>query len=238
MFHNIQFIYFDLDDTLMDFTNASKNAFIHLLNHYQLPLDHSCFDIYQSGNHQTWIEFEQNLISSHELRSLRFKRFFLAMNWSDRVDPFEMNQTYIHYLIKETTLISGALSLLLFFKNKIPMGILTNGLKEAQRPRLFKADLVHFFDEIIVSDEIGISKPNPEIFKLAKEKTGNLPSENILLIGDNPKTDIEAAQKFGFKTVWFNPENKKLPENIKSELIIENLEQLIPFFHSHPNINI
>jgi len=111
-------------------------------------------------------------------------------------------------------------------------------LKEAQRPRLFKADLVHFFDEIIVSDEIGISKPNPEIFKLAKEKTGNLPSENILLIGDNPKTDIEAAQKFGFKTIWFNPDNKKLPENIKSELIIENLEQLIPFFHSHPNINI
>jgi len=237
MFHDIQYIYFDLDDTLMDFTNASKNAFQHLVNHYQWPNDQNTFDIYQKGNHQTWLEFEQNIISSYELRSLRFKRFLTAMNLDEKKDTHEMNQTYINYLIKETTLINGALTLMHFFNNKIPMGILTNGLKEAQRPRLLKADMVHFFKDILVSDEIGISKPNPEIFKLAIQKAGNLPSENILLIGDNLYTDIEAAQKSGFKTAWFNPQGKNLPESINTEIIIEKLEEMIPFFQSHPNIH-
>ena len=124
MFNEIQFIYFDLDDTLMDFSSASNKAFVSLMEHYDLPNDEQCFEIYQRGNHQTWQEFEQNLISSHELRSLRFERFLSAMNWLDKADAFEMNAQYISFLINESNLISGALSLLNFFKDKIPMGIL------------------------------------------------------------------------------------------------------------------
>jgi putative hydrolase of the HAD superfamily len=236
MFNDIQFIYFDLDDTIMDFSSASNEAFSLLLNHYNLPNNEQCFEIYQRGNHQTWLEFEQNLISSHELRSLRFERFLSAMNWHDKADAFEMNAKYISFLINESNLISGALSLLNFFKNKIPMGILTNGLKEAQRPRLLKADITHYFDHIIVSDEIGISKPNQEIFKLAKHTSGNIPSENILLVGDNPYSDIEGAQKFGFKTIWFNTKQKEIPNQIYPTMIVSKLEDIIPAFLLHPNI--
>jgi len=236
MFTDIQFIYFDLDDTIMDFSSASNEAFSLLLNHYNLPNNEQCFEIYQRGNHQTWLEFEQNLISSHELRSLRFERFLSAMNWHDKADAFEMNAKYISFLINESNLISGALSLLNFFKNKIPMGILTNGLKEAQRPRLLKADITHYFDHIIVSDEIGISKPNQEIFKLAKHTSGNIPSENILLVGDNPFSDIEGAQKFGFKTIWFNTKLKEIPKQIYPTMMVSKLEDIIPAFLLHPNI--
>ncbi len=62
MFNDIQFIYFDLDDTLMDFSSASNEAFVRLMDYYDLPNDEQCFEIYQRGNHQTWQEFEQNLI--------------------------------------------------------------------------------------------------------------------------------------------------------------------------------
>jgi putative hydrolase of the HAD superfamily len=236
MFYDIQFIYFDLDDTLMDFSNASMQAFIRLMDHYDLPNDKQCFDVYQRGNHQTWLEFEQNLISSHELRSLRFERFLASMNWVDKADAFEMNAKYISFLINESNLLTGATSLLDFFKDKIPMGILTNGLKEAQRPRLLKTGISHFFDHILVSDEIGISKPNQEIFELAKQTLGNIPSENILLVGDNPFSDIEGAQKFGFKTIWFNIKQKELPKHIRPTMIVSKLEDIIPSFLLHPNI--
>jgi putative hydrolase of the HAD superfamily len=236
MFYDIQFIYFDLDDTLMDFSNASLQAFIRLMDHYDLPNDKRCFEVYQSGNHQTWIELEQNLISSHELRSLRFERFLASMNWVDKADAFEMNATYISFLINESNLLTGAMHLLNFFKNKIPMGILTNGLKEAQRPRLLKTGISHFFDHIIVSDEIGISKPNQQIFELAKKTLGNIPTENILLVGDNPISDIEGAQKFGFKTIWFNSKQKELPHQIQPTLTVSKLEDIIPSFFLHPNI--
>lgn len=236
MFYDIQFIYFDLDDTLMDFSNASMQAFIRLMEHYDLPNDQHCFEIYQSGNHQTWLEFEQNLISSHELRSLRFERFLASMKWIDRADAFEMNARYISFLINESSLLTGALSLLNFFKDKIPMGILTNGLKEAQRPRLLKTGISHYFEHIIVSDEIGISKPNQEIFELAKQTLGNVPSENILLVGDNPFSDIEGAQKFGFKTIWFNSKQKEIPQQIQPNMTVSKLEDIIPSFLLHPNI--
>jgi HAD superfamily hydrolase (TIGR01549 family) len=110
------------------------------------------------------------------------------------------------------------------------MGILTNGLKEAQRPRLIKTDLISFFKDIIVSDEVGISKPNPDIFYLAKQKTGNLNPENILLVGDNPITDIKAAQKSGFKTAWFNPSQKELPTDIIPDVMIKKLDDIKLFF--------
>lgn len=236
MFYDIQFIYFDLDDTLMDFSNASFQAFIRLMEHYDLPNDKHYFEIYQSGNHQTWLEFEQNLISSHELRSLRFERFLTSMNWSNKADALEMNARYISFLINESSLLTGTLSLLNFFKDKIPMGILTNGLKEAQRPRLLKTGISHFFDHIIVSDEIGISKPNQEIFELAKQKLGNIPSENILLVGDNPFSDIEGAQKFGFKTIWFNSKQIEIPQQIQPTMTVSKLEDIIPSFLLHPNI--
>jgi putative hydrolase of the HAD superfamily len=158
------------------------------------------------------------------------------MNWHDKADSLEMNAKYISFLINESNLISGALSLLNFFKGKIPMGILTNGLKEAQRPRLSKADITHYFDHIIVSDEIGMSKPNPEIFTLAKLTLGNIPSENILLVGDNPYSDIEGAQNFGFKTIWFNTKQKELPQKIQPTMTVSKLEDIIPSFLLHPNI--
>jgi YjjG family noncanonical pyrimidine nucleotidase len=236
MFYDIQFIYFDLDDTLMDFSNASMQAFNRLMIHYDLPNDKQCFEVYQSGNHQTWLEFEQNLISSHELRSLRFERFLASMNWVDKADALEMNAMYISFLINESNLLTGAMPLLNFFKDKIPMGILTNGLKEAQRPRLLKTGISHFFDHIIVSDEIGISKPNQEIFELAKQTLGNIPSENILLVGDNPFSDIEGAQKFGFKTIWFNSKQNEIPQKIQPTMTVSKLEDIIPSFLLHPNI--
>ena len=236
MFHNIKFIYFDLDDTLMDFTNASRRAFARLMEHYQLSGEMISYELYQIGNHKTWLDFEQNKISSHELRSLRFKRFLTAINSNRILNPFELNQTYIFYLIEETSLISGAAELIQFFNGKIPMGILTNGLKEAQRPRLLKAEVYSFFKEVIVSDEIGISKPNPAIFDFAKQKAGNISTDAILLIGDNPYTDIQAAQKAGFRAAWYNPDNKALPEGIDPVLTIDRLVEIIPFFASHPNI--
>lgn len=236
MFNKIQFIYFDLDDTLMDFSSASYEAFIRLMEHYDFPANKEYFEVYQRGNHQTWQEFEQNLISSHELRSLRFERFLSAMQLTDKADAIEMNTKYISFLINESNLISGALPLLNFFKDKIPMGILTNGLKEAQRPRISKVDIAHYFDHIIVSDEIGISKPSREIFTLAQQTTGIIPVENILLVGDNPFSDINGAQKFGFKTIWFNPKQKELPKEILPSFTVTKLEEIIPTFLSHPNV--
>jgi putative hydrolase of the HAD superfamily len=81
-----------------------------------------------------------------------------------------------------------------------------------------------------------MSKPNPEIFTLAKLTLGNIPSENILLVGDNPYSDIEGAQNFGFKTIWFNTKQKELPQKIQPTMTVSKLEDIVSSFLLHPNI--
>ena len=52
----------------------------------------------------------------------------------------------------------------------------------------------------------------------------------------NPYSDIEGAQKFGFKTIWFNSKQKELPKQIQPTMTVTKLEDIIPSFLLHPNI--
>src|SRR5262245_42361183 len=58
----------------------------------------------------------------------------------------------------------------------------------------------HFFDAVTVSSEIGYSKPDPEIFEAAVRAL-DVPASAVLLVGDNPRDDVEAAMRTGLSAV-------------------------------------
>ena len=59
----------------------------------------------------------------------------------------------------------------------------------------------YIFDEIIVSGDVGVEKPDREIFALMEEKLGFTPGE-MLYVGDNPYNDVDGAAAAGWRTVW------------------------------------
>lgn len=97
-------------------------------------------------------------------------------------------------------------------------GIISNGDKNQQRQKLKKAGIDKYFDVVVISDDIGISKPDPEIFLHAAAAAGKDPSQ-CWYIGDKVDTDAKAAMDAGFTGVWLNrrfidEKKEKVPEII------------------------
>ena len=112
---------------------------------------------------------------------------------------------------------------------KYKLGIIANqstGLKE----RLFEYGIGKYFDLIISSAEVGISKPNLEIFELALNEAKCIPSEAIM-VGDRIDNDIIPAQLIGMKTIWIKQGYGGLGNiNIletKSNFIIDQLDEIL-----------
>lgn len=85
-------------------------------------------------------------------------------------------------------------------------GLITNGFHCLQYAKVNMLGLYGCFDEIIVTGDYGIHKPDRRIFDIMREKFGFSPEE-MVYVGDNPVNDIEGARNAGWKTIWMNSTN-------------------------------
>ena len=83
--------------------------------------------------------------------------------------------------------------------------IITNGRTKGQKLKIEKTGLDKIFDTIIISEEVGIEKPDAQIFNLALKRLG-VSNDKALFVGDNLKNDIKGGQNANIKTAWYNPE--------------------------------
>nr|WP_262914155.1 YjjG family noncanonical pyrimidine nucleotidase [Portibacter lacus] len=199
-------MFFDLDNTILDFSYASHVAFKSLLNHFNRDA-YDSYSVYNQGNSKVWKEFEENKITALELRSKRFDLYLDAMGWEG--DGGEWNKVYLENVILNTKYVSGAELLIRDLSKDYNIHIVTNGLKEVQRPRLKAAQLEPFLSSITVSDEISAAKPQPRFFEVAMENAGISNRESVLMIGDSYGSDITGGHGYGLKTCWFNHDKIK-----------------------------
>jgi 2-haloalkanoic acid dehalogenase type II len=97
------------------------------------------------------------------------------------------------------------------------LGLVTNGPSAIQRAKIEHFGLADYFDVLIVSEEVGVAKPDPAIFMLALERLGVEPAE-ALFVGDSPEYDLRGAEAAGMAFVWMNPSADQLPAGFKSPL--------------------
>jgi len=105
--------------------------------------------------------------------------------------------------------------------------IVTNGMKEVQRPRIKKCNWEHYFKNIFVSDEMGVAKPQIAFFDHCMEVSGQPDKADILVIGDTLESDILGANRAGLKSCWMNPDNKVHPSDIVPDYQISKLSDLL-----------
>jgi FMN phosphatase YigB (HAD superfamily) len=83
------------------------------------------------------------------------------------------------------------------------VGIVTNGPKDVQRAKLEHLGLSSLVDFVVISEEFGLAKPDPEIFLEALRLAGATAGEAVV-VGDSPEFDIAGAQKTGIRSIWMN----------------------------------
>lgn len=220
-----KWLLFDADNTLLDFSRASKNALWKTLQDNGRECNDGIFAVYKHVNAKVWAEFEQGKISALVLRKRRFEWFFKEIGEKD-LAPGRFNEAYLENVIALSVTYKGVPEMLSQLKKDYKLSIVTNGLKEVQRPRFERLQLLPFFDSVVVSDEIGVAKPHVDYFNHVYESINNPPpKEEILIVGDNLKSDIQGGLNFGIKTCWLH-HGKKNDTAIKPHFAIPKVDHL------------
>ncbi|WP_195990249.1 YjjG family noncanonical pyrimidine nucleotidase [Clostridium sp. D53t1_180928_C8] len=206
-------ILFDADETLFDFKKAERQAFKNTMIDFRVDYDESYhFNTYEEINSAIWKELEQGLITQEELKLERFRRFInkIEMNF----DENEFASTYMKYLGDGSFLFEGAIELIQDLSNKYTLSIVTNGLTTVQEKRIKKSVIAKYFKDIVISEEVGIAKPHPDIFEHAISNLGKFRKDEILMIGDNLNSDIRGGINYNIHTCWYNPNKVENKSNL------------------------
>lgn len=201
---------FDADETLFDFDKSEAEAFHNTMQEYGIDAQEDLyFQVYKELNRLIWKELEDGLITLRELKVERFRRFLEKQGIEQ--DEYEFAACYMKHLGGSSILLDGAKELIEDLSGCYRMAIVTNGLTSVQERRIRKSVIAKYFDEIIISEELGVSKPEPGIYEHAVNAMGNFAKKEVLMIGDNLNSDIKGGINYGVDTCWFNPkrmENK------------------------------
>ena len=112
-------------------------------------------------------------------------------------------------------------------ENNVKLGIITNGPSEHQWSKVKALGVERWIDKenIIVSGDYSINKPDVKIFEIMQEKL-KLPNDSLYYIGDSLENDIVGATNAGWKVIWINRYKRKSPENVNVYKIAENNNKL------------
>lgn len=212
----------DADDTLFDFAAGNRRAVNQLMDEigYHHP---DRFDQYQEINHACWAALERGEMTQAELQVARFARF-LGRYGVER-DAVQTAGRFVEILGQQTILLPHAEEVMRFISARMPVVILTNGITSVQKSRMARSAIRNYIHDLVISQEVGIAKPNPGIFRYALEKLGMGPDE-VIMIGDSPTSDILGANNAGIDACWYNPKGKTLPEGVHAKYTITDLRRI------------
>ena len=215
---------FDLDNTILDFDQAMVFGFKKTIVDFKITEDEEHFFIYNAINKRCWEDLEKGKITQNQLRTLRMERFLRHIGSNE--DPLHFSERYHENLAAKIFWMDNAKPLIEDWSSQFKMTLVTNGLKEIQRARLAKTDLEKHFQHIVISDEIGVAKPNRGFFDYVFEKIDFPKKEKVLIIGDSLSSDIRGGNNYGIDTCWINLKGKVAHKHNVPTFTIEKLEEL------------
>lgn len=216
-------VLFDIDDTLLDFQTGNRNAVNQLMDELGY-LHPQRYDQYEAVNLECWAALEKGEMTQAELRRERFIRFFAR--YSVPGDPLCAAERFVDLLGAQSILMPHAKEVVQELSAHIPVIIVTNGISTIQRNRIDKSPLKGLITNVIISEEIGISKPQPEIFMMALNPLGIAPCD-ALMVGDGINSDIRGANNAGIDACWLNPSGLSLPDGVHAEYTIKDIRECV-----------
>ncbi|MBS1205552.1 MAG: dUMP phosphatase [Proteobacteria bacterium] len=213
-------ILFDADETL--FTFDAFGGLQRMFLDYSVTFTDQDFLEYQSVNKPLWVDYQNGAITALQLQHRRFQ------GWSERlnVPAGSLNDAFLNAMAEICSPLPGAVSLLGNLKGKEKLGIITNGFTALQQTRLERTGLRDYFDLLVISEEIGVAKPDRRIFDHALQLAGNPDRERVMMVGDTAESDILGGINAGLSTCWLNAHNRALPESINPTWTVTSLNEL------------
>lgn len=226
----IQGIVFDLDDTLYKQQVPFASAINDLFPTFPESKMNALFIRFR---YYSDLHYMKSITGEWSLAKMRYERIRLALADFDFVpskSELETFQAAYDHTLKTITLPSEISDSLTFLNQQdVPLGLITNGPVLRQKEKISALQLARWIapEKMIISDAVGIQKPEPKIFSLMETRL-NLVPESLLYIGDSFENDVIGAKAAGWSVWWFNHQNRKIPEGQSAifEKEIKNFEDL------------
>ena len=216
-------IFFDMDGTLWDFDENSRETLTELFFRHNLDasIDNpdDFVDTYHEVNLQLWNLYRKGQMTKDVLRVKRFKISFEHFGVHNDSLAASFGDEYLEISPTKTLLIPHTIEILEYLFNRYSLHIITNGFLSTQQVKMKNCGLEKYFRSLTSSEDVGHNKPRPEIFHHALSAVHARKEESIM-IGDDLKVDILGSRQFGIDQVFFNREgivhNEAVTHEIKS----------------------
>lgn len=221
-----KFIYFDLDDTLLDHKRAERKALGDIYEQFACFADtdlQMLIDAYHKINSRQWKLYSEGKIDREKLQKNRFSQTLEALD----IDPSlhkEIGISYMKCYRNHWIWVDGAETAFEKVRKRYNVGILTNGFSETQQAKFNRFDLYDRAQHLVISEDVGHLKPHPKIFEHATSLTGYQPDE-ILYVGDSYNSDVKGGTDFGWQVAWFTS-NGKEDQHMEASFIFDDFQSL------------
>ncbi|MFK8048656.1 MAG: HAD family hydrolase [Halioglobus sp.] len=222
----IKVITFDLDNTLWQvepvLLRAEEGQRQWLLANRPGTIEHYDHDALWELKKSVWKRHPE---LAHQISKIRIQLLYemqIAAGFSEQESLSGAEQAFNVFLDlrHEVVLYEEALDVLQRLAGQYTLGALTNGNAD-----IYKTDAAEYFDFAFLAEDLDASKPAPDMFHAAMEKTG-AGAHEIIHVGDNPHHDIQAAQEVGMYTIWMNSQAEEWPNIQRADRDIDSLEKL------------
>ncbi len=230
-------ILFDLDDTILAFSDASMIAWKKccdefVINNKVYFNGIELFEAVTKTRKWYWSDSVRNKNGRADMENARREVFRYALEILDFKNEQKILETADSYSRMQESLwrlfdgIPKAFEILQ--ENGISMTVITNGKADIQKSKLNRFDINKYFEHVIIDSEVGVSKPNTEIYQIALNKL-YLSPEEVCMTGDNLIWDVKAPQELGIFSVWNDFEKKGLPidTHVIPDMIVNSIEQMV-----------
>ena len=220
----IEFLFLDLDDTILDFHKAERIAISKTFQTFGLEPTEAVLDRYHVINRQHWERLEKGELTREQVLQGRFEVLFREMG--RRADAAAIARTYEHNLSIGHYFLPGAREALDALGKHCRLYLASNGTASVQRGRLTSAGLYPVFEKVFVSQELGFNKPSIEFFNACTRQIPGYDPKKAMMVGDSLTSDIQGGINAGMATCWVNPTHAPGRPDIRPDYEITALSEL------------
>lgn len=200
-------LFFDLDDTLWAFSQNARDTFEEMYHKYEYDRYfrsfHHFYQLYEQRNVELWTEYANGQVTKDELNRQRFLYPLESVGVGDAALAKAFSDDFFAVIPTKERLMPHAREVLQYLAPKYNLYILSNGFQELQCHKMRSSGIDGYFSKVVLSDDIGVLKPWPEIFHFAMSATQSQLRES-LMIGDSWENDIAGAHGVGMHQVFYN----------------------------------
>ncbi len=219
----IEFVFLDLDDTILDFRRAEREALSKTLVSFGVTPEEAVLTRYHQINKAHWEMLERGQLRREEVLVNRFAALFRELGLQEDAAAcaarYEGNLAVGHWFLP------GAQEALEALHKKYRLFLASNGTAAVQRGRMTSAGLYPYFEQVFISQQIGYNKPDRAYFQACFARIPDFCPERAVMVGDSLTSDIQGGINAGITTVWVNPEGQPRGA-VRPDYEIQSIAQL------------